>query len=184
MSAALRFEQAAWFVLQDGIAAIPAWGWDSGQDAILGIPVHADVNTPIPLIPHGGTITAGLYLTFTNRWVLALNPLFPALGGEMGVSIPTIVAVSVYAGEANHIFDPATYRVLALIAEPVVLEAAIREVAALPAWAPEELRARHERYEEERPVGPRTRGGFGSARGYFITSPDFDDPLPDFAEYQ
>lgn len=33
-------------------------------------------------------------------------------------------------------------------------------------------------------ASPKTRGGFGSARGYFITSPDFDDPLPDFAEYQ
>jgi len=33
-------------------------------------------------------------------------------------------------------------------------------------------------------ASPKTRGGFGSARGYFITSPDFDDPLPDFAAYR
>lgn len=38
--------------------------------------------------------------------------------------------------------------------------------------------------EAERPAPTRSRGGFGSARGYFITSPDFDDPLPEFAEYQ
>lgn len=28
------------------------------------------------------------------------------------------------------------------------------------------------------------KGGFGSARGRYITGPDFDDPLPEFAEYQ
>ncbi len=27
-----------------------------------------------------------------------------------------------------------------------------------------------------------TRGGFGSARGHYIMTPDFDDPLPEFDE--
>lgn len=42
----------------------------------------------------------------------------------------------------------------------------------------------HAERESERPVPTRSRGGFGSARGYFITSHDFDDPLPEFAEYR
>ena len=30
---------------------------------------------------------------------------------------------------------------------------------------------------------PRSRGGFGIAKGRYIMTPDFDDPLPEFAEY-
>ncbi len=29
-----------------------------------------------------------------------------------------------------------------------------------------------------------TRGGFGSARGRYIMTPDFDEPLPEFDEYR
>lgn len=151
MSALPRPEQSVWFVLHHGSATIPAWQWDSAQSAILGIPVRADVNEPIPLIPQGGQITAALYLTFTNSWVLTLNPLFPPLGIEMGGDSPTILAASAYVGEANHVFDPATYRSLPFVADSSTLEAAIREVAALPSWAPDELIARHVRQNPWRP---------------------------------
>ncbi len=30
---------------------------------------------------------------------------------------------------------------------------------------------------------PKTRGGFGRAKVRYIMTPDFDDPLPEFAEY-
>jgi len=47
---------AGGLVIRDGFAAILAWGWDSTQNTILGIPVHADMNNAIPVIPSGSQI--------------------------------------------------------------------------------------------------------------------------------
>src|SRR5947209_6611761 len=81
---ALQNLSAGGLIIRDGFAAIPVWDWDSTQDTILGIPVHADVNIAIPVIPSGGEIKPSLYLTFANGWVLALDvPFadFQAAGG-------------------------------------------------------------------------------------------------------
>lgn len=36
---------------------------------------------------------------------------------------------------------------------------------------------------EDAPNAGGVEGGFGSARGRYVTAPDFDEPLPEFADY-
>lgn len=106
MNEALQNLSSGGLVICDGFAAIPAWGWDSTQDTILGIPIHADVNNAIPVIPSGGQIIPSLHLTFANGWVMALNALFAdryAAGG------PSMIVGTAYLGEGNHVFDRTSY---------------------------------------------------------------------------
>ena len=81
MNEALQNLPASGLIIHDGFAAIPAWDWDSTQDTILGIPVHAYVNITMPVIPAGGEIKPTLYLTFANGWVLNLFTPFAELHG-------------------------------------------------------------------------------------------------------
>lgn len=130
MNEALQNLSSVGLVIRDGFAAIPAWGWDSTQDTILGVPVHADVNNAIPVIPSGGQIIPSLYLTFANGWVLALNTPFTDLPAADG--LPLIFG-SAYIGEGNHTFDGTSIRTIHRnLGDLAVLEATIREVASLP----------------------------------------------------
>lgn len=142
MSAVPQSEPSPLLIIRDGIASIPAWGWDSTQSMICGIPVRADVNAAIPVIPQGGTILSGLYLTFPNGWVLALTPLFADTAGRTPAGIPLITATA-YVGEANRVFDPDTLRSLDWVTDTVILDSLIREVAGQPAWAQDDLIARY-----------------------------------------
>lgn len=130
MNEALQNLSSGGLVIRDGFAAIPAWGWDSTQDTILGIPIHADVNSAIPVIPSGGQIIPSLHLTFANGWVLALNALFAdryAAGG------PSMIVGTAYLGEGNHVFDRTSYHsIRGNLDDLAVLEATIRQVAIYP----------------------------------------------------
>ncbi len=149
MNEALQNLSSGGLVIRDGFAAIPAWGWDSAQDTILGIPVHADVNNAIPVIPSGGQIMPSLYLTFANGWVLALNTPFTDLPDADGFPL---VFGSAYIGEGNHIFDGTSLRTIDHnLVDLAVLEATIREVASLPVRNWDDLIAR---YIEVNPYRP------------------------------
>lgn len=132
MNEALQNLPVDGLIIRDGFAAIPAWGWDSTQETILGIPVVADVNLAIPVIPEGGQIRPSLYLTFLNGWVLALDTPFSDFL-EQAAAMPSLVFGFAYIGEANHIFDFTTFRrIQRNLGDLAVLEATIREVATLP----------------------------------------------------
>lgn len=130
MSEALQNLSSDGLVIRDGFAAIPAWGWDSTQGTILGVPVHADVNNAIPVIPSGGQIIPSLYLTFANGWVLALTTPFTDLYAAGG---PSMIVGTAYLGEGNHIFDrPSYHSIRGNLGDLAVLEATIRQVANYP----------------------------------------------------
>ncbi len=129
MNEALQNLSSGGLVIHDGFAAIPAWGWDSTQATILGIPVHAYVNSAMPVIPAGGQIKPSLYLTFANGWVLNLTALFSGLE----VMADPFIIGSAHIGEANVIFNPpAIVPINRNLADLAALEAAIIEVASLP----------------------------------------------------
>jgi uncharacterized protein (DUF433 family) len=132
MNQAVQHQPEGGLRIRDGYAEIPAWGWDSHQSTILGIPVLVDVNATIPVIPDGGQIKPSLYLTFTNGWVLAFNTPFSDL--QAGFSeMPPFVFGSFYLGEGNHVFDLKSFnRIERPLAELAELEAVIHDVANFP----------------------------------------------------
>lgn len=138
MSAMRRHKPSPLLAIYDGIARIPEWGWDSTQSTLQGISVRADVNKPIRVIPEGGNIVRALYLTFPNGWVLSLTPPFSDSAEMMPGGVPPLAAAA-YAGEANRVFDPDTYRSLEMVTDTVALDSLIRETASQPQWARDEM---------------------------------------------
>jgi uncharacterized protein (DUF433 family) len=126
---AVQQHPAGGLIIGEGYAEIPAWGWNSSQRSILGIPVLVDVNRTIRDIRDGSLIKPSLYLTFPNGWVLALNTPF----SDMPTGEGPVVFGSAYVGEANHVFDLESFRTINRhLGDLSVLEATIREIANLP----------------------------------------------------
>lgn len=141
MNQAIQNQPESGLFIRDGYAVIPAWGWDSTQDAILGIPVMPFVSITLPSIPDRGEIKPSLYLTFPNGWVLALDTPFTSFQGHSSES-PSIVFGSAYIGEGNHVFDPASFRKVdhnRNLADLAELATAIHEVASLPSTSKDDL---------------------------------------------
>jgi uncharacterized protein (DUF433 family) len=121
--------------IRDGYAAIAAWGWNSTQDTILGIPIIAYVTKTVPSIPDRGERRPSLYLTFTNGWVLALDTPFANAQEPFPPKSPPIVFGSAYIGEADHVFDLASFRKVDRnrnLSDLSALETTIYEVARFP----------------------------------------------------
>lgn len=141
MNQAVQNQPEGGLVIRDGYAAIPAWGWDSTQDTILGIPVTPFVSIRLPSIPDRGEIKPSLYLTFANGWVLALDTPFAGLQVQ-STNFPSIVSGSAYIGEGNHVFDPASFRKVDRhrnLGDLAELAATIHEVADLPSTSRDDL---------------------------------------------
>lgn len=130
MSAMPEPDRSRLLVFRDGIALIPGWGWDSTHTSILEYPVRADVNMSIPVIPQGGRIIPGLYLTFPSRWVLALAAPFDGLSPVFGTD--QVLAPTMYEGEANTVFRASTVRTLELVTTLNALDRVVRFVAEQP----------------------------------------------------
>jgi uncharacterized protein (DUF433 family) len=128
-------------IISDGFAAIPAWGWDSSQDTILGIPARAYVNKTIDMIPDRSKIVPSLYLTFDNSWVLNLIIPFAAVHGN--APTPFVIG-SAYIGESFVAFNPgASSPINDNLGDLAVLAATIHTVANLPAPKWDELIAKY-----------------------------------------
>jgi uncharacterized protein (DUF433 family) len=126
---AIRPQPAGGLIIGEGYAEIPAWGWNSSQRSILGIPVLVDVNRTIRDIRDGSHIKPSLHLTFPNGWVLALNTPFSDFLTEDAAP----VFGTAYIGEANHVFDLESVRnINRPLSDLSVLEATILEIANLP----------------------------------------------------
>lgn len=130
MSAMPEPDRSRLLVFRDGIALIPGWGWDSTHTSILEYPVKADVNMSIPVIPQGGSIIPGLYLTFPSRWVLALAAPFDGLSSVFDTD--QVLTPTMYEGEANAVFRASTVRTLELVTTLDALARVVRFVAEQP----------------------------------------------------
>lgn len=148
MNEAIRQQPVGGLIIGEGYAEIPAWGWNSSQSSILGIPVLVDVHRTIRDIRDGTRITPSLYLTFPNGWVLALDTPFSDF--PPGNALP--VFGTAYVGEANHVFDRESVRTLNRpLGDLPVLEATIREIAHLPLAGRDDL---IERFVADDPYHP------------------------------
>ncbi len=141
MNHAVQNQPEGGLFIGDGYAAIPAWGWDSTQGTILGIPVMPFVSITLPSIPDRGEIKPSLYLTFSNGWVLALDTPLANFQGH-STDFPSIIFGSAYIGEGNRAFDLTSMRKVdhnRNLGDLAELVATIHEVASFPSTSRDDL---------------------------------------------